>query len=141
MAKNGKSGSNIFKSPDRVKWRGTTAKKEMNPAFYEELTFLRKRRTAQIVLEHNIYKKMILYFDQTTIWFSYQNKTTYTEKGSKSIPITNADNKHQITATFSVSLHEKVLPIQCIYDELTERCNPEKNSPIHFISLTQTALG
>ena len=139
MAKNG--GSNIFKSPDRVKWRGTTAKKEMNPAFYEELTFLRKRRTAQIVLEHNIHKKMILYFDQTTIWFSYQHKTTYTDKGSKSTPITNADNKHQITATFSVSLSGEVLPIQGIYDELTERCNPEKNSPFHFISLTQTVLG
>ena len=65
MAKN--DGSNVLKSPDRVMWRATTAKKEMNLDFYEELTFSWKRRIAQIVFEHDVHKNMNLYFDQTIL--------------------------------------------------------------------------
>ena len=60
MAKNGGSillstkwARNVLKSLDWVKRRGTTAKREMNPALYE-LTFSWKRKIAQTVLDHNV---------------------------------------------------------------------------------------
>lgn len=42
-----------------VEQRETTAKKEINPALFEELTFSCKRKIAQIVLENNIHKNDI----------------------------------------------------------------------------------
>ena len=62
MAKNGgciifltKWARNVLKSLDWVKRTVTTTKKEMNPAFYEEFTFLGGRK---IVLDHNIHGKL-----------------------------------------------------------------------------------
>ena len=58
---------------------------------------------------------MILNFDQTPVEFTLPNKTTYIEKGSESVPITNVADKRQFTATFCVSLSGEVLRIQLIY--------------------------
>lgn len=65
----------------------------MNPALYKELTFSCKRKIVQIVLEHNIYEKLVLNFDQTSFGFTSQ---TYTDNGSESVPITNVDGKGEI---------------------------------------------
>ena len=62
-------------------------------ALYEELTFSWKEKIAQIVLEHNIPEKMILNFYQTPVGFTSPNKTTYADKESESVPITNVDDK------------------------------------------------
>ena len=45
----------------------------MNPALYKELTFSCKRKIVQIVLEHNIYEKLVLNFDQTSFGFTSPN--------------------------------------------------------------------
>ena len=89
MAKNGGSISlstiwerNVLKSLDWVKRRGTTAKREINPALYEELRFSWKRKIAQTVPDHNIHNDMILNIDQTPLGFTAPNKTTYTERGT-----------------------------------------------------------
>ena len=86
----------------------------MNPGLYEEITFLLKRKIAQIVFELNVHKKTILNFYQTPVGFTSSNKTTYNDKGSESAPITNVDDKRQITATFCVSLSGEFLLIQLI---------------------------
>ena len=54
---------------------------------------------------------MILNFDQIPVVFTYPNKTTYTDKGSEFVVITNVDDKREITATFCVSLSRELLPI------------------------------
>ena len=56
-------------------------------------------------------KKKTLDFDQTQVGFTSPNKTTIADKGSEYVPVTNVDNKRQITATFYVSISRKFLPI------------------------------
>ena len=82
---------------------------------------------------------MILNFDQAPARFTSPHKTTYSDKGSESVPITNVDDKRRITATLSVLW--EVLPIQHIYGGLTDKCHPRVKFPIHFMSLTQTTIG
>ena len=45
-------------------------------------------------------------------------------KVSKSVPITNVDDKSQITVTSCVSLSGEFLSVQLIYGGLTDRCFP-----------------
>ena len=90
----------------------------MNPALYEELTFPWKRKRAEIIFEYNIHGKMVLNFDQTPVGFTSPHKTTHTDKGSESAPITNVDAKLQITAIFYISLFVK---LTCV--RLSNRCH------------------
>ena len=83
-----------MKSFDWVKRSRATTKKEMNPVLYEEMTFSWKRKIGKIVLEHTIHEKTVLNFDHTQVWFTSPNKTTYTDKRSESVPITNVDGNH-----------------------------------------------
>ena len=91
--------SGAMRSLDWVKRCYTTAKREKNPALYEELTFSWKRKIANAFFEH----KMILNFDQTVLGFTAPNKSTFTGKGVHSVPIANVDDKRQIVATFCVN--------------------------------------
>ena len=132
LAKNGGSvtlttkwARGILKSLDWVKRRGTTSKREMNPALYEELTFSWKRKIANVLFEHSI-------FDQTPLGFTAPNKATFTERGAHSVPIANVDDKRQITGTFCVNMPGEFLPIQLIYAGVTDRCHPKVKFPESF---------
>ena len=59
---------------DWVKRRDTIAKKEINLALYEELTFTWNRQTANAIFEHRIQNEMILNFDQTSLGFTASKK-------------------------------------------------------------------
>ena len=83
-------------------------------------------------------KKMILNFHQTLVGFTSTNKTTYSDKGSESVPVPIVDDKRPITAT--LSLPREVLRIKLIYGRLTAKCQPGVKFPIYFISLTQTTI-
>ena len=85
-----------------------------NRALYEELTFSSKEKIVQIVLEHNIPEKMILNFYQTPFGFTSPNKTTYTDKESESVPITNEDDKDTLFLSgekFSFFIASTDLPV------------------------------
>ena len=101
----------VLKSLNWVKRRYTTAKREMNPALYEELTFTWKRKIANAVVEHSILKELILNFDQTPLGFTAPNKSTFTHKGVHSVPVANVDDKRRITATFFASVEGDLLPV------------------------------
>ena len=60
----------LFKLMNRVKRRGTTAKRTMNLALYEELAFIWQKKIAEKVFEHKIYNDLILNFDQTPLGFT-----------------------------------------------------------------------
>ena len=98
-------GTKCFKIPGLSKKTWATAKREMNPALYEELTFSRKRKIAQTVLDHNIHNDMILNFDQTPLGFTAPNKTTYTEGGG-------GDNRYQLR-TWTINV--KSLPLSMYF--------------------------
>lgn len=65
-----------------------------------------------MVFQHNIHKDLILKFDQTPLGFTSAAKTTFTEKNSETVSISNLDDKHKITGTFCVNLSGEFLPIQ-----------------------------
>ena len=104
----------------------------MNPALYDELTFSWKRKIAQAIFEHKIHNDMILNFDQTPLGFTAPNKATFTERGAKTVPIANADDKRQITGTFCANISGEFLPIQLIYGGITDRCHPRVKFPESF---------
>ena len=139
LAKNGgniklstKLARGVLKSMNWVKRRGTTAKKHMNPALYEELTFNWKRKIANAVFENRIHKEMVLNFDQTPLGYVAPNKATFTQEGSRTVPIANLDDKRQITGTFCVNMTGEFLPIQLIYAGTTPRCHPTTKFPDSF---------
>ena len=95
----------------------------------------------QIILEQNIYEKIISNFDRTPVGFTFPNKNIFTDKINESLPVTNVDDKRQVSATFPVSLSGEFLAIELICGGTTDICHPkEYHFPIHFISLTQTAI-
>ena len=47
----------------------------------------------------------------------------------KVIPISNSDDKRQITAVFAATLSGEYLPLQFIYKGKTERCHPQVAFP------------
>ena len=73
----------VLKSLDWVNRRYKTAKKEMNPTLYKELTFSWKKKIANEIFEHKIQKEMILNFDQTAFGLTARSKFyIYWERGS-----------------------------------------------------------
>ena len=116
----------ILKSLDWAKRRGKTAKREMNSALYEELKFTWKRKIAN---------------PQTPLGFTTPNKATFAEKGAKSVPIANVDDKRQITGTFSVNISGEFLPFQLIYSGVTDRCHPKVKFLANSILPIVTIIG
>ena len=114
---------NILKSLDLVKICGTTAKREMNPPLYKNLSFSWKRKIASVTFEHRNHNNMVLNFDQTPLGCKVENEATFTYKRSQFVPIANVNNKRQITGTLCVNISGGSLPIQMIYGNVTDRCH------------------
>ena len=115
-----------------MKRRGTTAKREMNPALYEELTYTRNRKIANDILEQSTHNEMILDFDQTPLGFTASNRATFTEKDAESVSIANVNDMRQRTGTFCVNISGEFLPIQLIYSGVTDSCCPKVKFPDTF---------
>ena len=120
MAKNGGSitlsnkwPQNVLKSLDWLKQRGTTTKREMNPALYE-LLFRGKENQWKQFLKIIFIKKMILNFYQTPVGFTSTITTANTNDRSESKPITNVDDKRQISAIF-VSVYLRNFSLSNLY--------------------------
>ena len=122
----------VLKYLDCVKKQYATAKREINPALYKELTFSWKRKIANVIFEDRIQKEMTLNSDQTALGFTALNKYTITGKGVHSAPIANVDNKCQITATLCVNIVGDFLPVQLIYGGVTNECHPKLKFPESF---------
>ena len=54
------------------------------------------------------------------------------QNGAKTVPIKGIHDKRQITATFTVSMTGKFLPIQLIYEGKAPRCLPRFHFPADF---------
>ena len=83
----------ILNSMDWIKHRGTAAKRTMNPALYDELSFSWKEDIANLMLQHNIPEEPILNLDQTPLGFTSASKLTFAPIGSKKVPISNINDK------------------------------------------------
>ena len=124
----------VLKSMKWSKRKGATGKIEPIKQFLleEELTF--QRRIASIIGEHGIPKERILNLNQTPLPYVSRGKYTFNSKYSKRVHIKGIDDNRQITATFTVSVTGKFLPIQLIYEGKTPRCLPRFVFPAVLIS-------
>ena len=85
-----------------------------------------------IIEEHDIPKELILNLDQTPLPHVSPGKYTFNPKCATRVPIKGIDDKRQITATFTVSMTGKFLPIQFIDEGKTARCFPRFDFPADF---------
>ena len=115
-----------LKSMEWSRRKGTTGKIEPSKQFLleEKLTF--QRRIASIIEEHDIPKELILNLGQTPL------SNTFNPKSAKTASIKGIDDKRQITATFTVGMTVKFLPIQLIFERKTPRCLPRFDFPADF---------
>ena len=88
-----------------------------------ELKFL--HQIVNNVKKHQIPPNLIINFDQTP-------STTMDEKGGSNVPIEGISDKRSITATFSVTLDNKFLPMQLIYKGKTGQSLPKVKFPNGF---------
>ena len=79
-----------------------------------------------------ITRELILNLDQTPLPHVSPGKYTFNPKGTKTVYIKGIGNQRQTTATFTVSMTGKSLPIQFIYEEKTRRCLPRFDFPADF---------
>ena len=86
-----------------VKQRGTTAKRTMNPALYDELAFTWKKKIAEKVFEHKIHNDLILNLIKHLSVLLALQKPHSLRKNAETVPIGNLDDKRQITGTFAVN--------------------------------------
>ena len=71
----------ILKLLDWIKRRRMIAKREVNLALYEELTFTWKTKISNAIFENSIPKEMLRNFDQLPLGFTATNKATSTKNG------------------------------------------------------------
>ena len=121
MGKNGRKitlsvkwARGILKSLDWGKRKGTTAKREMNPALYDELTLSWNKETADLILRHKVPEELVLNLDQIPLCLTSASKVTFAPHGTKKVHISNIDDKRMITGTFCVSMKGDFLQIQLI---------------------------
>ena len=91
------------------------------------------KREAELLYIHNILnlietpkipKSMALNLDQTPVKYVPCGKTTLAKQNTSSVPVSGVSDKLIITASFTIILEEKFLPIQLIYGGKTRKNIP-----------------
>ena len=67
-----------------------------------------------LIETHKIPKSMVLNLDQTTVKYVPCGKTTLAKQNTSSVPASGVSDKRMITATFTITVDGKFLPVQLI---------------------------
>ena len=79
------------------------------------------------VEKHQIPPSLTINFDQTPSKYVQVLSTTMNQKGESNVPIAGSNEKRSITGTFSITLGNKFLPVQLIYQGKTGQSLPKVN--------------
>ena len=122
----------LFHRMGFVRRAGTTGKVEIPAGAKKEaeLTFLHE--IVNNVEKFQIPSSLVLNLDQTNSKYVSMGKTTMAEKGSNSVPILDLSDKRIMTATFTITLHGKFLPMQLTYGGKTNQSLPKFEFPVIF---------
>jgi len=82
-----------------------------------------------VVLMNEMPDELIVNWDQTGIQLVPTGEWTMHRAGAKVIPISNCDDKRQITAVLAASITEEYLAPQLISQGKTNRCHPKVAFP------------
>ena len=117
----------LLKSMEWLKRKRRTGKVEPSVKFLQKEKFSYQREISRVVLEHDIPVDLVLNLDQTLLPYVSPGKYTFCLKRSTTVPIKGADEKRQVTATFTVLATGTFLSIKLIYQGTTKRCLPNTN--------------
>ena len=82
-----------------------------------------------VMVMNDIPMEMVFNNDQTALHFVSTGQWTMHKAGEKMIPISNRDDKCQITVVLGATLTGVFLPPQLIYQDKTNRCHPKVHLP------------
>ena len=91
-----------------------------------ERAFLRR---AHIIKEEDIPVPLIVNSDQTAVVYGPGSKLTWAPRGSKQVSLIGADEKRAFTALLSISANGYALPIQAVFEGLTDKSCPNPVAP------------
>ena len=137
----------LFRRMRFVRRFATTGKIEIPDGIKKETELLFIHDIVHHIETNKIPESMVLNIDQTPLKYVPCGKTTMAEKSSSTVPINGVSDKRMITATFTISLDGKFLPIQLIYAGKTERSIPKikfpksfslSTNPTHFSNETES---
>ena len=110
--------------------RKTTAKMLTPEGALKEAELKFHHQIVNYVEKYQIPPSLIINFNQTPLKYVQISSNTMEKKGTKNVPIFGIDDKRSMTATFSITMENKFLPMQLIYKGKTE---PPKNSVSEWI--------
>ena len=89
-------------------------------------------RVEEVVDAYAIPDDLVININQTPLSFILVSKYTMDKKNEKVVPIANSADYRQVTGTFSITLSGIFLPVQIIYQGLSESCHPKFKFPEEF---------
>ena len=94
-----------------------------------ECAFLRR---AHIIKEEDIPAPLIVNSDQTGVVYGPGSKLTWAPWGSKQVSLIGADEKRAFTALLSINADGYTLPIQAVFEGLTDKSCPNPATAVHY---------
>ena len=112
--------------------RKTTAKVLIPEGVLKEAKLKFHHQMVNYVEKYQIPPLQIINFDQIPPKYVQISSNTMEKKGAKNVPISGIDDKRSITATFSITMENKFLPMQLIYKGKTSQSLPKIQFPNGF---------
>jgi hypothetical protein len=109
-----------------MKWseRKATKAAQKRPNNWEDVCERAFLRRAYIIKEEDIPSTLIVNSDQTGVVYGPGSKLTWAPRGSKQVSLIGADEKRAFTALLSISTSGYALPIQAVFEGLTDKSCP-----------------
>ena len=111
-----------------VKRKCTTSGKLPTRLFDESKEIFLADIAAEIVM-NEVPKELIINWDQTGLSIVPTSDWTMEKRGTKVVPIANADDKRQLTAVLAVTASGEYLKPQLLYKGKTTKCHPTVTFP------------
>ena len=105
----------------------TTGKVHSTKYKEAELKFL--HQIVNQVEKYQIPPSLIINFNQTPSKYVQVSSMTMAKRGETNVPIAGGNDKRSITATFSITFDNKLLPMQLIYKDKTNQSLPKVDFP------------
>ena len=111
----------------------TTGKVEISEEMQKEVETTYLHLIVSIMENNKIPKLMVINLDQTPSKYVPGYNKTLAPKGIKSVSVSGSTDNRTITATFSITIDGKFLPMLIIYGRKTSKSIPPVSFPDNFL--------
>ena len=121
-----------------VRRMATTGKVEISKEVQNEIETTYLHSIVSIMENNKITKSMLINQDQTPSKYVPGCNKTLASKGIKSVSVAGSTDQRTITATFSITMDGRFLPMQIIYSDKTSKSIPPVSFPDSFLVSANT---